>query len=608
MGASAQSGFGEVITTYAALLGALSALPPVRDGQVRLFRGQNQHFDRMTPTALRRQTGDDVLWPIYARQLAHDIVGGLADSREVGNDIDVLMLWVDAIKQHYGPGTRFLDVTHSAGIAAWFGLHRLRFARKRSAYGSPGPFDPDIDVMAEHVFARHHRWDHAPAFFYAFDAWQAEGVEGLEHGSAVDLAIAPPPFSSSSRIRAQQACLIYADGGVHGGDLAPLLVPGTPLRIAWPLEGCAELEWPPNKIFPTAAEDDWYARFVSVPLRPHLRQSCEFTIYSHPIDVTLYVPAGSGQREDESLFTDLTSRFVANRPPLIFAHRLRSAAEKGQSTGHPAWEHFADATALLLEGPLMTTLQPLENINSGLIATGLADTAPARDFATGESAGQVSLRNVVIELSPLDATGWERIEHREASATVVRAIWLLRSGKRFFLTFFSLLANVGIATVGPVEVAFDVQSQTFSYRPDPAAEWSPLLGDLMLARVFFTAIGLIRALSPGWKSSPSPQHIITDGESIISTVRLTWAVAEIVSLRTLAPPVNRYCVLRQWGSDDPFYGTVRPDSPALAGVFETKGPPFSRVDAPELLRALGPRLAELTSRPTPLDALQAKPA
>jgi len=75
-----------------------------------------------------------------------------------------------------------------------------------------------------------------------FDAIAGAAATDLEDGTIFDLALAPPAFSSSPRIRAQQACLMYANSEVDGGDLSSLLVPGTPLTVAWPLEGCPALE------------------------------------------------------------------------------------------------------------------------------------------------------------------------------------------------------------------------------------------------------------------------------------------------------------------------------------------------------------------------------
>ena len=311
----------DVISTYAGLLDALRSLPPPAKGRIRVFRGQNQAYPTMTPTALRTATGEDWIWPFYARWLS--TAGSLADLRADLADhskatavrrtddsgyVDAMLLWVRAIKQHYGPGTEFLDVTHSVGIAAWFALHALQPEQIRVNIAPPGEPDPWTQVLGGHTFMRHIPFK-GPAILYAIDAIAGGSTKDLEHGMIFDLALAPPQFSSSARIRAQQACLVYADRNVDNGDLASFIVPGTPLRIAWPLAGCAEVRWTTNQVFPAPREDDWYARFVAIPLAPDLDASRTESVLDHPINLTLYIPQGGGEAEDGAHLQDLIERF-----------------------------------------------------------------------------------------------------------------------------------------------------------------------------------------------------------------------------------------------------------------------------------------------------------
>ena len=239
--------------------------------------------------------------------------GGL----DPGDDIDRVTLWAHAIKQHYGPGTQFLDVTHSLAVAAWFALHQLGFTETRHIYGLPGGPDPG-DVRVAHRIAWHRPWAIEPGVLYAFDVTPGIGSSDLRHGVMFDLSLAPGSFSSSARVRAQQACLLHGDGDHDGGDLSRWIVPGTPLLIGWPLTGCPNLHARTGALFPPVEEDDWYSRFVSLPLTPSLVRSTDSTVFEHAVDVTLY---DSGRPESPTEIRPvggLYDRIVVSRPALLF--------------------------------------------------------------------------------------------------------------------------------------------------------------------------------------------------------------------------------------------------------------------------------------------------
>lgn len=599
----------DTIRSFAELQAALQALPAPAPGRIRVFRGQTADYGSMTPTALRAAERPDMIWPLYAGKLADALGHGRrrdaddaedAEDADVGGtDLDTYLLWVRAIKQHYGPGTEFLDVTHSPGVAAWFALHDTQIVTVRAAYGPPGPFNPHTDVYGEHDFVKHVAHRAVPGWLYVFDAIDGTGAGDLEHGTVFDLALAPEVFSSSTRIRAQQACLLHADREVDGGDLSAFYVPGTPLRIGWPLEGCAEVGWTTNDLFPPAPEDAWYAKFVAVPLAPDLPRSTERTVYAHPINVTLYLPQGTDRSDDERLLEDLTYRFVTQHPPLLFATLLEEAATTpaGDQQEAALAAALGQATALLLEGPMMSTIAPVSKLNRGLLATSLADAAPCRDLVAGSSAGTADLTNVFVELSALDSSGWELAGHAEGE-WVLRGLWLRREGGKFSFAFWADGSGHALRRAGPVAIAH-LASGTWAFIPDtapPGSAGTPLEDIPELERAFVKALSLVRSLGPRWKLSASAQYEMDDGgDRMVSFANVEWALGEIVRLDGLAEPLARYHVLRQWGTDEPYYGGARPDSPAIGGALRVHGEPYALVDPSELLQAA----AELAQRPPP---------
>lgn len=586
---------------------ALAALPPPAPGRIRVFRGQTADHGAMTPTALRSNQRPDMIWQLYAGKLAMTLGHGAGldplDTDAAGSDLDTYLLWVRAIKQHYGPGTEFLDVTHSPGIAAWFALHDTHDVTAEAVYGPPGPFNPNTDVYGEHRFVRHVRHDGEAAWLYVFDAIEGAGSGDLDHGTVFDLASAPDVFSSSARIRSQQACLLYADQDVDGGDLSAFYVPGTPLRIGWPLDGCAEVQRTTNDVFPPAPDDEWYARFVAVPLAPNLAGSTSRTVYEHPINVSLYLPQGADGSGDEQLLDDLTYRFVTQHPPLLFASLIDRAAGSTDNPDDPAEDavmaSLASATALLLEGPAMTTLAPVSKMNVGLLGTGLADVAPCRGFVSGEPAGPAGLTNVFVELSALDSSEWEQPSAADGESSVLRALWLRREEQRFSFAFWADYSGYGLQRVGPVEIA-QRPDHTWAFSAGGAdkVQWKALEDLPELARPFFKALAFVRSLGPRWKLSASAQ-IEMGGESqtVVSYANLEWALGELVRLDGLAGPLARYYALRQWGTDEPYYGGARTSSPAIGGAIRLEGQPYAEIDPLELLE--GASSADLDRRPPP---------
>jgi hypothetical protein len=496
-----------------------------------------------------------------------------------------MLLWVRAIKQHYGPGTEFLDVTHSVGMAAWFALHALQPEQIRVPIAPPEDTSPFAKVVGLQTFMRHTLFK-GPGALYAIDAIAGSSHKDLAHGMLFDLALAPPQFSSSARIRAQQACLVFANRTVDGGDLASFVVPGTPLQIRWPLDGCPELRWPTNQVFPAPREDDWYARFVSIPLAPNLEASQSETVLDHPIKLTLYIPQGAGEAEDMAHVQDLLERFRMPAPPLLYP--------KLAGMKLPAWRGLENATRLYLEGPILQTRPPLTMTNIAMLASGLTATTAAVDYVTGEQAGDVSLENVYMEVSVLDEPYWEAFNRERPAISIVRALWLVRDGDRFTLTrFMQDIATDDQLVFGPAEIVFD--RKTESYRGRGAAKgapWRPLAHPELhqLDYYFAIALGLVRSLCPVWKASAWPSLIIPDGKRMTTVVALEWAGGEILSLRGLSGPISSYYALRKWGTDEPFYGVVEPGSPAFGELVEVGGRQFAKMRPSEISKAFASAL------------------
>ena len=105
----------------------LKQLGRPRPGFVRLFRGQDRTYPTLLPSARRPNSSWDLrrVWKVYAHKLS------LYLSKETPTDrgqaaLDTFAYWLNAMAQHYGGGSEYLDVTHDLEIALWFALHKVR--------------------------------------------------------------------------------------------------------------------------------------------------------------------------------------------------------------------------------------------------------------------------------------------------------------------------------------------------------------------------------------------------------------------------------------------------------------------------------------------------
>ena len=95
----------------------------------------------------------------------------------LADDVGLTVYWVRAIKQHYGPGTEYLDVSRSPEVAVWFALHRGEPEEAVSL--SP----QDLDRMIRS--------------YYRARGWADDGSVPTERAAALGLT----PLESTSGLR-----------------------------------------------------------------------------------------------------------------------------------------------------------------------------------------------------------------------------------------------------------------------------------------------------------------------------------------------------------------------------------------------------------------------
>jgi hypothetical protein len=463
----------EVISTYSELGAALGALPSAPPGTVRVYRGQIKDYPRLEPSGLRKPIRNQLIWQTYSHQLYQALfpkrsifpmssvvrrVFGVA-SEVTPDEMLAYSLWFNALAQHYGPGSDFLDVTHSADIALWFALNASQPVQVESVMGQAGPVNQATDQLAALEFLDFDPWDQ-PGSLYAFDVPEWSGKDSPEPGHLVDLANAPEIFSSSPRIRAQLGCLIYcrnADGTLF--DLRNFLVKGTPLSVRRPMAGAAILDRTVSQLFPSPTVDKWYGKFLSVPMTyapepepPTLRRS---------IPVTVCFDRKDMEYNQEVIYRDVAIRF-----PLLHEAFESTDWGNGEDTIMLDMKVFAQtAVPILLEAPLLFSKPPGESPmwHHGLLNSDLPDSAPVYDFGADVSCDEVSLTRVSFQFSLLEQVGWDRSVENNKSINVLRGVWIRREGEQFAAALLQHNVAAYPTVLGFYTFRYDPSSQRFMF-------------------------------------------------------------------------------------------------------------------------------------------------
>jgi len=539
-----------VLTTYQDVLNEITALSPPPVGFTRVFRGQTGNLGKMLPSGLRdKRLRNEEILRRYCHILADDLLGQLAE-RHDSDDLYIWAFWAHAIVQHYGPGSKFLDVTRSLDVALWFALHALENVSTHHIIGPPGHANPGRDITTTMPWVRYQPWTGAPGWLYVFDVPEGGSQPHPSHGALLDLADAPPAFASSARIRAQAGCLLVADSTINGGDLSARYA-CAPLPVMWPPTDAPEtVSAPTEALFPVPSQDPWYERLLGIPLVCQLDPATRRVVLERAVPVSIHRP------EDPHQIADIARRIIAVEPVRLFPTAIRefSAAVAGSL---PAWATTArleNATPIMLESPLIFATPPVDSVswNQGLLSGELPDIVDVFDATEDVPAGAVTVTNVFIEFSPLERAGWERVERPGVDMEILRAVWLVRDGTRAVMYRFSQAWPDGhVSVLGPLPIAFDPITARFGI------ETTHGISDLVdsdafhpVAKPLFLALTLLRELSPVVKASPIPELVAKskDGWDIIVDVRGT--AARLVRARD-----------DHWGDDWYFLWDVEHDEP-----------------------------------------------
>src|ERR1022692_1127359 len=222
------------VTSYRQLLDEIKKLPPPAEGTVRLFRGQTKDYSAILSSLGRtlrtRPAGEwfeTRIKQLYIKAGLLSVVGELLRLPQLGPiDIQVSVanyVLADALGQHYGYQTSYVDVSPSIDVALWFATHRFE-GRMDAPFGKAEPFR--ITFPAWHVAATE------PGVVYVLDAKPWDRVSAIDDGQYVDLVPIAP--EGVNRPRRQVGGLLHAPAwGAGRGDVSGLLRTKFAIRFQW---------------------------------------------------------------------------------------------------------------------------------------------------------------------------------------------------------------------------------------------------------------------------------------------------------------------------------------------------------------------------------------
>jgi len=495
------------LTTLAALQQAVQNLPPVAPGRIRVFRGQTCDYPKFLPSGLRGDLRRAAIWRAYSQhlhtRLLPDVVGPDGEVK-----LEFLMasrLWLQALAQHYGPGSTFLDVTHSLEVALWFALNDYVQEVTHGMIGPPGPVNDQTDHPTLGSIATYEAFDGVGSL-YAFDLLPWDGLSALEPGILVDLAKAPEPFANCARMRAQSGCVV--DCRQSGGelfDLRSLLVPGTPIPVSRPMADSAGLKYRTPQIFPGPEEDGWFSHLLCVPMEyapgpdgPSLQRGLPVVPY--------------WDSEDRAYTDSVVHRDVALKLPLVH-HIVADLLARSKAAVVPLASD--KPLAIVLESPFLFPYPPGDDAEAwhhGLLVDDQPVFSDVWSFGKEEPQGQVPLHDVMVQFSALEHTDWREVVEIGHQFKALRAVWLRRGGPVAQVAFIHQdLPNGPVSFQDFQPLWFDLEAAHWMFL-GPDQEQIPIDVDPVAAKGLLVTLMLLRHLSPVLKVNATTSLVAGDPE------------------------------------------------------------------------------------------------
>ncbi len=475
----------------------LKSLNKVEKGFTRVYRGQTQKRDTVQASAHRNvKIERRNQWNFYCGLVVEYLLNkeGSKEPSSIKsidnvNDFEIFYFWVKALSQHYGPGTEYLDLTHSLKVALWFAFNCIERTTYFNYSGQPGEMlNTDIVMQSELVGYKptnHNGW------LYIFDLPEAKGKLTRTHGEIVDvLNEAPNVFKNATRLSVQDACLAYCDPKDKDGDLTKFLV-CPPVEIDPTYLSILTNDLNTSVLFPSPDDDDWYKRFLQTPylFAGYSKEGKMAAVPSLPVTKYYHLKLDL----NDQYFNSVLNQQIALAPLLIYPNQYISDQDK---------EAYERALPILLASPLFYNCPPVESgkwherllwLNAGLSFSPDALTNP---FSNENF-------NLHFEFSALEIPNWVEIDNGESSEWI-RSIWVRAYNDNI------IIVSIGLQTFPKGDMRFFDMKLIFDSAQNKIvvqnlnSELTQLSNFVNFAKPIFVALAIIGDCLPGTKIKPYP--------------------------------------------------------------------------------------------------------
>jgi FRG domain len=510
---------GQTVKTYRELRDRIDHLR--RDDELLVLRGQSKLYGGVvTPSLARgRALGADAtyrLWKITVLELlgqqVRDYMEWKRNRPKATEDSDDVVTsqhrgdsFLEALLQHYGAPSTFVDVTTSLDVALWFAHHRhhieeapLMAGDIRGIGQSLDPFGPLVAFDVAHYERAWNRTRRAYGYILVL-APTRPLPNRLQHGDYIDLSTA----RHDSRMLRQAAGLMYASNTVDGDDLSAFTK--AIFRFRLPLRGAPAWVRDPDatRLFPSPDVDQMFASILSaVPFADELdRPFLSRRVLRIPEYYSTPLPSFSS---DEWIAYRGCDQYL--RPTFLFEFLARGVSPLLEVMVGDQRFQLRDALAILAPAasPYLVVTAPREAIQWTIEPqNSIFFEYPAMQLALSMSRTRYALAFYDHGTLRADVSLWP----------YARGVWVVRSGAQYWCRIFGKDPNA------PVEDLIASRGHWFQFTD----------GELML-------VG-----SRPKKGSEDAYHAKIERLALLHTL---GAFAEVVEgTRTLAPAQFRPCLL-----------------------------------------------------------------
>jgi hypothetical protein len=337
------------ITSYKDLLSQCIALPKPAEEALRVYRGQTKEYPKIVSSLGRLRQGLPAEYSrvffehLFVKEAALNIVGELKHLPHFTFfDLDVQAQYfylAEALVQHYGYQTRYIDVTPSLETALWFATHRFR-SHADEMVGEKAPFRLTFPAWYEPSSEE--------GVLYVLDVRKWKQGMAISEGEYIDLVEIAP--EGVNRPRLQTGGVLYAPGLSSDHDDVSQFVQAK-FTIAFPWTEAGK-DWDTDYLFPSPEKDGIYSRLLHAPYLRTVRSvpnGPEETVWRRPCTIPEYYgnPADELRRQ---LYRTFDKKLT---PTLYYPWLMRNLNELETS---PSWQvtlrpQFERASPILLERP-----------------------------------------------------------------------------------------------------------------------------------------------------------------------------------------------------------------------------------------------------------------